>query len=227
MMQRALFEKHNRQAYFEREPYRDGWIANVSRASVLRPYAVHRGEFLFVWINKTAGLSVARALGIDKKSYNHYTAMELREIVGAEDFSSMFKFCFVRNPWDKVLSEFHFRIWTSQNELTANTSFADWVRSTYVDRDPKYYDWPKMFLPQLEWLTDEKGQIAVDFVGRFENLQNDFHKICDAIKMNRRTLPHENRSRECRSYASHYDSKTKAIVEEVFKADIEFFGYKF
>jgi len=220
-------DKFSSQAYYERVPYRDDWVTNVSRAEILHAYTVHRGEFLFVWINKTAGLSMTRALGIEKNLYNHYTAMELREILGTEEFASMFKFCFVRNPWDKVLSEFRFRIWTCQNELTRDSSFTDWVRSTYVDRDPRYHDWPKMFMPQLEWLTDENGRIAVDFVGRFENMQKDFDKISDAIGMTRQALPHENKSREDKCYRSYYDMETKAIVEDVFSADIEYFGYRF
>ena len=226
-MWQEISKNENRQVYNKRKPYRDGWVANVSRAEVLRAYTVHRGEFLFVWINKTAGLSVTRALGIDKNLYNHYTAMELREILGNDKFSSMYKFCFVRNPWDKVFSEFRYRIWTSQNELTEDANFTDWVRSTYVEKDPKYHDWPKMFLPQLEWLTDEKGHIAVDFIGMLENLHYDFDKISTAIKIVNQSLPHENRSRENKSYRSYYDKETKDIVEKVFKADIEFFGYKF
>jgi chondroitin 4-sulfotransferase 11 len=226
-MPSRLSNKGNGQAFVERDPYRDDWVAKITREQVLDGYTVRRGEFLFVWINKTAGVSVTSALGIDKDHYNHYTAMELREVVGARDFENMFKFCFVRNPWDKVVSEFRFRIWTYQNELTSDASFAEWVRLAYVDKDPAYHDWPKMFLPQLEWLTDEKGQVAVDFVGRFENLQSDFDRICDEIKIPRQPLRHENRSRESHSYRSYYDSDTKAIVDRVFKADIEYFGYEF
>lgn len=217
----------HRHAYTTREPYVDDWVADITPDQLLHGYRLHRGEFLFVWINKTAGASVARALGINKDLYNHYTAFELREILGAETFGSMFKFCFVRNPWDKVVSEFRFRIWTCQNELTPEADFAEWVRLAYVDRDPRYCDWPKMFLPQLEWMTDETGRIAVDFIGRFENLQADFDTVCDAIRMDRRPLPHKNRSRESRGYRSYYDSETKNIVERIFKPDIEFFGYEF
>ena len=226
-MPAGLSDKSKRQAYVKREPYMDTWVANVSPDQVLDGYTMHKGKFLFVWINKTAGVSVNRALGINKDLYNHYTAMELRDIVGAAAFGNMFKFCFVRNPWDKVVSEFRFRIWTYQNELTSDASFAEWVRLAYVDKDSRYHDWPKMFLPQLEWITDEEGRIAVDFVGRFENLQNDFDIVCGAIKIGRQPLCHENRSRETGRYRSYYDSETKAIVEELFKADIEYFGYEF
>jgi hypothetical protein len=226
-MQSRLSDTNNGPAYVKRDPYMDDWVAKVTPDQVTDAYTLHRGEFLFVWINKTAGVSVAKALGIKKDLYNHYTAMELRNILGAKAFANMFKFCFVRNPWDKVVSEFRFRIWTYQNDLTPETSFTQWVNLAYVNKDPKYHDWPKMFLPQLEWITDEKGEIAVDFVGRFENVQNDFDRISDAIKIDRQSLRHENRSRKGDSYRNYYNSETKAIVEKLFKADIEYFGYEF
>jgi chondroitin 4-sulfotransferase 11 len=213
--------------YAKRLPYADDWVADMNAANVFDGYTRRQGEFLFVWINKTAGLSVTQALGINKDLYNHYTAMELRGIIGTGAFDKAYKFCFVRNPWDKVFSEFRFRIWSYQNELTAEASFTEWVKATYVRKDPQFHDWPKMFLPQLEWITDEDGRLAVDFVGRFENLQEDFNTICDAIHIDRQVLSHENRSRETNSYRRHYDDETRSIVENIFKADITYFGYKF
>ena len=214
-------------AYLPRAPYRDHWLDNVTRDQVLDSHSLLQGEFLFIWINKTAGLSVTRALGIDRKRYNHFTASELREIFGASEFDSMFKFGFVRNPWDKVVSEFRFRQWTCQNELTAESSFSEWVRSAYVEKDPMYCDWEKMFLPQLEWLTDETGRFAVDYVGRFESLQDDFDAICDALQLPRMQLGHENKCGRRTDYRSYFDSETKAIVDKIFEADIEYFGYEF
>jgi hypothetical protein len=214
-------------AYVRRAPYRDHWLGNVTREQVLGSYSLQRGEFLFIWINKTAGLSVTRAMGIDKDRYNHFTATELCELVGESEFDRMYKFCFVRNPWDRVVSEFRFRKWTWQNNLTSDSNFSDWVRSAYVDKDPEFCDWPKMFMPQLEWLTDENGRIAVDFVGRFENLQKDFDRICDAVAMPAKRLGYENKSGARTDYRTFFDVETKAIVGDVFKADIEYFGYEF
>lgn len=222
----SMNNRHAR-AYARREPYIDSWVANVTPEQVFEGHTLRKGEFLFIWINKTAGVSVSNALGINKDLYNHYTAMELREILGPTEYESKFKFCFVRNPWDKVVSEYRFRIWTYQNELTSDMKFSQWLKLTYVDKDPKYFDWPKMFLPQLEWITDEKGAMAVDFVGKFENLQEDFYVISDAIKIDRQHLGHENRSRKSANYRHYYDCETKAIVERHFKADIEYFGYEF
>ena len=216
-----------RNAYTRRVPYADHWVVNITPHDIFKAYTRSSGDYLFIWINKTAGVSIARALGINKDTYNHYTATELRGILGEITFDKLFKFCVVRNPWDKVVSEFRFRVWTCQNELNSNSSFSEWVRSTYVEHDPQYYDWPKMFLPQLEWITNENGEIIVDFVGRFESLQDDFEQICDRLNIKCRLLCHENKSRNHTGYRDYYNGETKSIVESCFKADIEFFGYKF
>jgi hypothetical protein len=213
--------------YVSRVPYVDPWVSEISPENIFDSYESEDPGYLFVWINKTAGVSVAKAIGVEKDRYNHYTAAELQRILGRDTYDKMFTFAFVRNPWDKVYSEFRFRIWTHQNELTPTASFADWVRATYVHRDPRYHDWPKMFLPQIEWLTDGDGRIAVDFIGRFENLQRDFDRICDSLGKEGISLTHENQSRKNCNYRDKYDDKTRSIVEDHFKADIDFFGYQF
>lgn len=219
--------KKGAKAYPNHIPYIDPWVSDISPRKIFDSYDFEDPDYLFVWINKTAGVSVVKALGIEKDRYNHYTAAELQQIFGDDAYGKMFTFAFVRNPWDKVYSEFRFRIWTHQNELTSSVSFADWVRATYVHRDPQYHDWPKMFLPQLEWLTDGDGRIAVDFVGRFENLQKDFDRICDSLGKERISLAHENQSRKNSGYRDNYDDEARSIVEDHFKADIDFFGYRF
>ncbi len=202
-----------------------------SKNKIFDCFTKYKGKFLFVWINKTGGASIAKALGIKRDKigswYNHYTAMELRNIVGINNFNKIFKFCFVRNPWDKVVSEFCFRVLTCQNDLTESSIFSDWVERTYSQQDPRYYDWPKMFMPQIDWITDENGKTIVDFVGRFENLQNDFNIICDKLYIKRIKLPHKNASRSDTSYRKFYDDETKKIIEKIFQKDIEFFSYKF
>jgi hypothetical protein len=182
-------------------------------------------NFIFIHINKTGGTSIANAIGLPQK--RHLTVREVINIVGYKDWNDAFKFTFVRNPWDKVVSHYRYRIKTNQNEMKkADLSFKEWVVKTYSEnKDYHYYDYPKMFQPQVDWLKDETGLVRVDFIGRFENLHSDFEYVRSKIKT-RKELPHLNKTKRD-NYTKYYDEETKRIIREWFHDDIERFGYSF
>ncbi|MFT6276294.1 MAG: hypothetical protein ACJAZ0_002399 [Halioglobus sp.] len=186
------------------------------RQRYLRPY-------VFVHINKTGGSSIERALGI---SQDHSTALEKYRQLGAKAWEQKFVFAVVRNPWDKVVSHYHYRVKTKQTGLDDSPiAFREWVLRCYLDRDPQYYDQPRMFMPQWHWLIDEKGKSLVDFVGRFENLNQDFATISDRLSPGS-SLGHVKPSSRG-SYQNYYNEETQALIETSFAEDIDAFGYRF
>jgi hypothetical protein len=179
---------------------------------------------VFVHINKTGGMSIGKALGMGKKE--HFTALEHKNRLGNHRWGEMFKFSFVRNPRDKVISHYFHRVKTNQTGLgNKPINFKEWVKLTYGEQNPRYFDYPKYFMPQINWLTDGKGKVIVDFVGRFENLENDFQHICKRIGKNV-DLPFLNKS-EHKEYQYYYDDTTKETVSKWFEKDIVFFNYLF
>ena len=195
-------------------PVREPWRRRRSRL---------RDHFVFIHINKTGGTSIEKAL---KLPFEHRTALEKIEELGREEWERRFSFTVVRNPWGKVASHYHYRVKTNQTDLGRHPiPFGEWVRRAYRDHEPFYYDQPKMFMPQLRWITDEEGELLVSFVASFENLQIDFELICRRIGIEV-TLPHLKKSTS-RPYAEFYDDESRAIVERAFAGDIEFFGYSF
>jgi hypothetical protein len=183
-------------------------------------------DVIFVHINKTGGSSIEAALGLP---FQHRTALELRSDLGEARWQKRFSFAFVRNPWDKVASHYAYRVKTNQTGLgDRHLSFDEWVRAAYGDRDPRYYDQPKMFMPQLDWIADERGEMMVHYIGRFERLHEDCATVCERIGR-RAELPHLKASgqNEGRDYRTRYADDTAEIVSRRFASDIERFGYSF
>ena len=84
-----------------------------------------------------------------------------------------------------------------------------------------------MYSPCFDCLKDEAGEpLEFDFVGRFENLEQDFSQICDSLKINT-NLAHANKTKNKKPYETYYDEESRAALAHKFVNDIERFGYTF
>ena len=183
------------------------------------------GPFIFIHINKTAGTSVGRAIGLPVK--DHLMALEVIDRIGIDSWNQAYKFTVVRNPWDKVVSHYEYRRKKNKTEIaTRKITFTDWVNMTYgADRDSSYYNNPRSFQPQVEWLKDANGVVSMDYVIRFEAINEGFEHVMNAIGMEAE-LPHLNASSRA-DYRTYYDDETRNIVAQWFSEDIDAFGYEF
>jgi hypothetical protein len=180
-------------------------------------------NYLFIHINKTGGRSIETALGC---IYEHKTALQKRCEVGGDVWRKKFTFAFVRNPWDRVVSQYFFRLETRQDGIFENDiSFEDWVRLVYQERSQAYLTHRNLFIPQSAWVTDEDGHQIIDFVGRFEQIETDFERVADRIGFDG-DLPHKNESSR-NHYRDYHTDETKKIVSRFFEEDIKRFGYKY
>ena len=182
-------------------------------------------KFIFIHINKTGGTSVSMALNIPN---THKTALEIIDEIGRRNWNNNFTFTVVRNPWDKVVSHYHYRVQTNQTSLGENPiSFKEWVQRTYGEQDSLYYDKPKMFMPQVNWISDKSGNIIVNRIMHFENIDEEFTELSKILNINKDVaLPHVKSSKRGH-YRDYYDENSIQIVQNWFMRDIEEFGYKF
>ncbi|NNE35659.1 MAG: sulfotransferase family 2 domain-containing protein [Rhodothermales bacterium] len=180
-------------------------------------------NYVFIHINKTGGRSVETALGC---VYEHKTALEKIAEIGPGVWDAKFTFAFVRNPWDRAVSQYAYRRKTKQHAAQdEDMSFDTWLERVYVERDPTLINKEILFAPQSHWLTDADGALLVDFVGRFERFEEDFRHVCDQIGKHA-VLPHKNRSSRA-AYPAYYTDHTAQIIARTFEEDIERFGYSF
>jgi hypothetical protein len=154
-----------------------------------------------------------------ERRYGHIHAKELKAGMRDGFFDSAFKFAFVRNPWEWHVSLYHYTI--------QKPSHDEHERYTRLGSFDAYLEWraEESVEIQSDYLLDDDGRLLVDFVGRFEALERDFMRACEQVGI-RPTLPHINLSQH-RDYRTYYSPRTRALVEEISRRDIEAFGYEF
>ena len=205
----------------------------------------HEHKFIFIHVPRTGGTSIEKLL--DLSGARHNTARQYRDH-NPEAWLHYFSFAFVRNPWDRMLSFFTYRRQIRQLETESSLSFKHWLLLTaelirsedHVALNPSFAPhfgggtiekddpegWRVKVDNAIHMLTDERGKIIVNFVGRYERLQDDFDTICDRLGLGSMILPHINKT-EHDHYRKYYDEDSKRIVEELFSADIAHFDYSF
>ena len=146
---------------------------------------------------------------------------ERRRETGRRQFESYFKFGFVRNPWDRVVSLYErTEALQLRNEMSFE-QFVDWIQyssATCVHSSPHRY--------QLDWFVDANGNLLADFIGKFERLDEDWAFVAQKLGVEEK-LPHRRENPRARHYTEYYTPRTRDIIAAKFKVDIERFDYEF
>lgn len=166
------------------------------------------------------GIVGARGRGSarDYKWWNHMPAEQIKAQLPAEIWDGYFKFCCVRNPWDKVVSAFHF-LRQGQPELEPAArvaAFRDWLFNedrAGVDRKLYTID----------------GKVVVDRFIRYERLAADIAEVCAHIGVPMPDLPWLKGGIRPAGmhYSEYYDQASRDHVAKLFAEDIAMLGYEF
>lgn len=190
---------------------------------------------IFVHIPKAAGVSICKTL-FGNLCGGHTPITKYQIIFSKEDFDSYYKFTFVRNPWDRAFSAYTFL--KNGGMTDGDKRWADTHLTTYNDFDEfikKGLIKPSIhlsthFKPQYKYLCLPYNQkLFVDFIGYFENIQNDFQIIKSKLSLNSDLeLEHQNKTRTHQlDYKDFYSRETRDIVAEIYRTDIDLLGYNF
>ena len=189
-------------------------------------------KFVFHHVPKTAGSSITAALApfcnrwkgvLPEESHGwqiqfHRIGMHTRlEVINSADelLSDYFSFAFVRNPYEVVVSA-----WDSEK-----------IKDFDIYVEQQIFSGLQICArrSQYDHLSDEEGNLLVNFIGRYENFAEDFYKIIEAIEVPLMLIPKRNirKERKTQDYRKYYTPLSREIVEEKYKKDLEFFGYEF
>jgi len=209
-------------------------------------------RFLFIHIAKTGGTSVRAARTwprwrdpyqlaqfmcsrisaltghrIGAKFPRHAKAIAAKEMLPRELYQELFKFAFVRNPWDLQVSSYHHILRERPHQMGGFQDFASFMDWKFDPARPYNYIIDTSLELQSDYVVDLHGELIVDFIGRYETLVEDYHKVCERVGLSPRPLPHRRRADDRDDYRRYYSDELADQVAAHFGADIERFGYRF
>ena len=128
----------------------------------------------------------------------------------------------VRNPFSKVVSTWKMFC----NNCKIKGSLEDFLlqKNEFNFLTKPYYN--IFTISQKEYLSNDKGEIMIDYIAKFENFQNDFYCLCKMLDIEHLPVSQQNQS-YLLHYSNYYDDDTRSLVENLYKDDLQSFGYKF
>lgn len=150
----------------------------------------------------------------------HADVLALKKRMPEKLFNDYFKFAFVRNPWDRLVSEYEYiRNHPSHGRhkrVTGLATFTEFIQMQIPRRDAY----------QSHMLSDKNGKLLADFIGRFENLEEDWDTVSKRIGVPLAALPHINKTRH-RDFRDYYAADSIELVAKHWADEIKLFDYQF
>lgn len=192
-------------------------VASTSMKAILLPLCVPRPEGRIAHLRSRAWLEwnyhkyVFRA---------HDDIRAARRRMPADRFDRYFKFAFVRNPWNRLVSEYEFLLKRPKHGRHARVRKLDGFKQFIQMQIPRRDAY------QINMLCDAKGNLSMDFVGKLENLQADWQIVCERIGIPHQPLPVRNATQRGH-FQDYYDAESRQLVAEHWAREIKLFNYRF
>lgn len=193
------------------------------------PYREYNEKYkcIFIHVPKTGGSSFYESVFKTKRAHLDLKYFQAHDPIR---FQKYFKFAFVRDPYSRLVSSYfyttqvqdHNRIWVKEN-LQGVTGFEHFVIRLTDRKFRNLVLSHHNFRWQYLFIEDLKGKCALDFIGRFERLQEDYAFVAQKLGVTN-PLIHKNSSLHD-DYKKYYNDQMLAVVNDIYKKDFEIFAY--
>lgn len=196
---------------------------------------------MFVHVPKTAGTALQKSIGLDFQ-IDHLTAKQYQALLRSH-FKRLFKFAFVRDPWDRFLSNYYY---ARMKESYLHSAVGPSTYGKHLDYDllkdasilecaeyliegklkhHKTAERPSHWDPQHLWLYDDRQRCLVDWIGRVENFENDFIFLCDRLGIESRLLKINASERPKHEHWTDDTLAAHEIIVNFYNKDYLLLGY--
>jgi hypothetical protein len=188
-----------------------------------------QGHLIYVHMPKAGGNSIEKGLKLRKTGHKPLKLFEIA--LPEKDYNSAVIFTFVRDPWSRLASAYYYlksgkgsvedNLWVEKN-LSEVDDFKSFVKC-YVNGN-SVYNYIHL-IPQIEFLKQWNGVPKANFIGRLDNIEEDFLDLCKLINRPNLSLPHNNKTEKRFNYLDEYDEEMIEIVSMAYSEDISFFNF--
>jgi hypothetical protein len=200
------------------------WFIDIPRTS---------SSSLRIELGKRFGIPYGKKNLLDSKYSSeqifpdHLTALEMKRIIGSDNWGKIFSFTIVRNPWDRVLSMYFYR--RIKKNIPENWSFSDYLyRLDNMEKHSNYFNYHGFILGASDYILDESDNILVKLIIKFEDRINGIKTVSEKLKVNNLGIIHTQISKPVNlNYRSYYNNYTKDLIKKKYQKDIELFDYRF
>lgn len=187
----------------------------------------HNLKFIFIHVHRTGGTSITNLLrgqlGNKLEEISQHGNAKTTESYLLEKHPEYFSCGFVRNPYERILS------WYSLiNKNNVKSLKEEKIRfENFIELNLASDFTNKMFhYNQLDYFTNEKGVLKVHKIFRYENFENQIRELFDYLELPLKDIPKINNT-SSKKYKDYYTQKSRDLITQKCKKDIEYFNYTF
>lgn len=192
--------------------------ANYNRSKRYKAYSSKEMQFVWFRVYKVASTTL---LDFFEKDVPDLTKSRPEKGL-PKKFMKYFKFAFVRNPWDRIVSCYFQKIVTKKYPLFQACFdkdfefFIDYINRLDVSKANAHIRLQTKLIPVH----------LCDFIGKLDHFEEDLKYVTDVIGIKMPLLSCKNKS-EHAHYSTYYNDRTRQIIAEKYKEDIDAFGFTF
>ena len=173
-----------------------------------------KASVIFIHVPKVAGVSISTSLY--GKTLGHIMASDIQKYYPGE-FSELFKFAFIRDPYERFLSAVKY-VDCNYQRLAGSPGLPNEKRlfscpSLLMNEWLKYQDLEKVnnvFRPQSKYILGSDGEILVDYLG-------DYSRMEEGMAVVAQRLGHPIKLEKLNSSGPLSRKKDEHLIEDVLK----------
>jgi hypothetical protein len=202
-------------------------------------------ELFLVDPPKTGGTSIRFACGLGKLRSRdlrrfdvvgqprHHSARDLCQRVGLNQWNKAITLGTVRNPYDRMVSAFHYDVDSKKAELDLLPTWSESCQIVATEETYRSFrQWlnkPKKRMKYAAtcWsMLSDGTKLLVKHVLRCESLNSDWEAVCDIYGLPNKKLERWNASKRAVDWRKYYDEETANLITQSYQDDLDHFKYE-